>query len=110
MSLPPNDRTLLGQTTKSSSRERLALALRQAVATSRSPAKEAARVLNLSPRGAEMLLRGDTAPRFDTLIEACRQFDDVWDAVRELAGRAGDRSDAEAILDEIARRLRGRRR
>jgi transcriptional regulator with XRE-family HTH domain len=110
MSFTPNDRSLLSESRKNaSSRDRLAGALRRAVSAGRWSAKEAARLLRVTPRGAQSLLNGENAPSFETLVEACRHFDEVWDEMRELCGRAESHSDAEALLDEFARRLRERR-
>ena len=109
MSLSPIDATLLPETTNYSSRERFAAALRRAVARSPSPVKTLARHLDLTPRGAEMLMKGDSAPSFETLIRACREFDECWDEVREMFGRGNERSDAEAMLDELTARLQQRR-
>jgi hypothetical protein len=86
------------------------MALRRALATSRSPAKELARRLDRTQRGAELLLRGETAPSFETLIEACRHFDEVWETMRDLCGRAHERSEAERLLAELVARLQERQR
>jgi transcriptional regulator with XRE-family HTH domain len=89
-------------------RDRLAAALREAVAYSRSPSKELARRIGLTPKGAELLLRGDSSPRAETLLAACREFDVVWAELQALCGR--EPTDAERVLDELAARLRDRKR
>lgn len=110
MSLPSRDRTLLPVPGKNSSRVRFALALRRAVQASPAPAKELARRLGLSPRGAALLLRGDSAPSFETLVCACQAWDEAWNVLREICGRDGKCGDAEQLLDELAARLKERGR
>jgi hypothetical protein len=109
MSFPTNDGSLVPSETNHSSRERFAAALRRAVQRTASPVKVAARALDLTPKGAELLLRGDSAPSFETLIRACREFDECWDEVRAMFGRADEESDANRLLDELAAKLRERR-
>lgn len=109
MSLPPVAGTVLYQDSQhTSARERLGAAFQRAMAFSRSPAKELARVIGRTPKGAEMLLRGEVAPSVETLIAACRELDDVWETFRELCGRANTESEAEQLLAQIAQSLRGR--
>lgn len=110
MSWGPNAGTLLsGNTHHASVRDRLADAFRRALAGSRSPAKELARYTGRTPKGAELLLRGDVSPNLETLIAACREFDEVWVEFRALCGRADTEGEAERLLAEIAARLRERR-
>jgi transcriptional regulator with XRE-family HTH domain len=79
------------------------------MAFSRSPAKELARVIGRTPKGAELLLRGEVAPSVETLIAACREFDTVWEEFRDLCGRANSEGEAERLLSEITLRLKERR-
>lgn len=95
--------------TSQTARERIAAAFRRAMAISKSPAKELARRLNRTPNGAAMLLRGEVSPQLETIIAACREFDDVWVEFRELCGRANTESEAEQLLAQIAQSLRERR-
>ncbi len=89
-------------------RERLAAAFRAAMAGSSSPAKELARRLDITPKGAELILRGETTPRAETLLAAMLHFDEVWREVQSMARR--EPADAEMLLDELAHRLAARRR
>lgn len=100
---------LSGNDHHASVRDRLAGAFRRALASSRSPAKDLARQIGRTPKGAELLLRGDVAPNVETLIAACSKFDDVWEEFRALCGRADDAADAEKVLAEFAARLKERR-
>lgn len=109
MSFPSGDRTLLYRNEKHASvKDRIAAAFRAAMIGARSPAKELARVLDRTPKGAELLLRGETAPNLETIIAACREFDEVWEAFRDACGRADTASEAEALLAEITAKLRER--
>lgn len=109
-SFPLVDGSFVRQTGHATSvREQLSAAFRRATAGSRSPTKELARVIDRTPRGAEMILKGETAPSAEALILAMRQYDDVWEAVKEMAGRADSESDAERVLAEITERLKARR-
>ena len=92
-----------------SAKDRLAAAFQRAVAFSRSPVKELARKLNRTPNGAALLLRGDVSPNLETIITACREFDDVWEEFRDLCGRADDANEAERILADFAQKLKERR-
>jgi transcriptional regulator with XRE-family HTH domain len=94
--------------TTSDLRDRLAAAFQRAMRTSRSPAKELARRIGVSPGCATMLLRGETMPRGDTLLVACREFDAVWAEVQAITRR--EPGEAELVLDELVRRLQERRR
>lgn len=110
MSFRLNDGSLPYQSPQSTSpRERLAAAFKRAVAHSSSPAKELARAIGLTPRGAEELLRGKSAPSAQTLMLACQRYDCVWEVWREQCGRANTESEAEQLLAEITARLQERR-
>lgn len=107
MSLLPTD-TIVGRRQNIAPiRERIASALSRAVSYSPAPTKELARRLGITPDGAAKLLRGDTSPRAETLLIACREFDEVWAEMRSISERHPDR--AERILDELAEKLRERR-
>jgi hypothetical protein len=90
-------------------RDRIAGAFRKAMSSARSPAKELARALGRTPKGAELILRGDNSPNLEALVLACRHYDEVWEEFKELCGRGGTASDAEAILAEFAQKLKERR-
>lgn len=107
VSYPQIAGSLMGQSTHHPSvRERMAAAFRRAVGHTRSPAKELARRIDRTPKGAELILRGDTSPNLETLVAACREYDEVWEAFREICGRADSVSQAERVLAEITEKLR----
>lgn len=111
MSFPLNDGSFLRQTGYATSvRERLAAAFRNAVGNTKAPTKELARVIDRTPRGAEMILKGETAPSAEVLILAMAQYDEVWEAVKEMAGRANTESDAERLVAEITEAIKARRK
>lgn len=89
-------------------RSRLADAFRRAVGATRSPAKELARKVGRSPKGAELLLRGEVSPSLETLVAACQAYDEVWTEFKALCGRANDASEAEMLLSEFAQKLKER--
>lgn len=110
MSLHPIDHNVVCESTHyTSPRDRIAAALQRALAFSRSPAKELARALGRTPNGAALLLRGDVSPQLETLIAACRQYDEVWEVFRDLCGRADSIGQAEQLLAEITAKLKERR-
>jgi transcriptional regulator with XRE-family HTH domain len=108
MSLSPTDQIVVDRQTQNAFvRKRLAEAFKKAVAYSPSPAKELAIRLGITSNGAALLLRGEVAPRADTLTLACREFDEVWKEMRSLSDRPPER--AERILEELAEKLHERR-
>lgn len=83
--------------------DRIARALRRTGHT----AKRIARDLGRSPRAIEAVLNGVNTMRSDALIRACAIYDEVWSEVRAMAGR--EPTTAEAMLEEITRKLQERR-
>jgi len=65
-------------------------ALRRAVGNARHAAKTIAGKVKAQPRTVESWLSGETAPRAAELIRLMGEYDEVWDVVREMAGRNGD--------------------
>jgi plasmid maintenance system antidote protein VapI len=82
-------------------RERLAGALRR---TGES-AKRLARVADCTPKAAERWVNAENSVTVDTLIELCRQYDEVWEEFRDACGRANDATKAELLLKEITAKL-----
>lgn len=107
--LPITGTVLSRDSHHASARERLGAAFQRAMAFSRSPAKELARIIGRTPKGAELILRGEVTPSVETLIAACREFDLVWEEFRELCGRADSEGQAEKLLAEITLRLKEHR-
>lgn len=109
MSSVLGDRNFLGTRTEHVPvRERLAEAFRLATRGLKAPAKTVARATGKTPEMAEKWLRGENAPSAEALIAAMRDFDEVWEAVREMAGRASNASEAEAVLAKISAALKER--
>lgn len=88
-------------------RDWFAEALSVAKRTRRLTSKEVARRIGRTPKAVERLLAGENAPQLDAVVAACREFDEVFDALLMACGRAP--GDADAFLDELAERLRARR-
>jgi hypothetical protein len=91
-------------------RERLAKALRTALAGSNSAAKQLARIADCTPKAAGRWLEAENDMQVKTLLTLCREYDEVWDEVKRMCGRAEEQSDAERLLDELTARLRDRRK
>ena len=87
-------------------RVRVAEALRAAKRGSPAPAKEIANELDCTQKAAQRWLDAENDMQAATLIKACSRFDEVWNVVREQAGRT--EANAERILDELAEKLRER--
>ena len=107
MSFDPITRNVLGNQSATDRRARFARALTSALANQPSAAKTFARIIDRTPRAAELLLRGDVAPSFDTLIAACAHLDECWEAFAALCQRDAMPSieGAAATLDAFAAHL-----
>jgi hypothetical protein len=90
-------------------RERFALVLRRALANHKAPAKFLARLTGRTPKAATNWLSADNDMNLESLIEVCRHFDEAWDELKSLCGRANTEGEAEQLLAEITTRLRERR-
>lgn len=97
MSFTPNHQNL--------QRDRLADAIRALPLTT----KEIARRVGVAPRTVEGWKAGTSAPSYDAVVAACREFDSIWDVMKDAAGRANSNAEAETIISEFTRRLRERR-
>lgn len=83
-----------------------ASALRAAKERTGYTTKQIGRRLGRTPKAVERLLDGDNAPQLDAVVAACREFDEVFDAMLQQCGRVASRSEAEQLLSEFAEKLR----
>jgi hypothetical protein len=72
------------------------------------PAKTLARITGASPRAAQQWKVAASAPSADALLRLATELDEVWAVVRAQAGRS--EGEAERMLDDLAAKLRERRR
>jgi transcriptional regulator with XRE-family HTH domain len=86
-------------------RERIATVLRGLGLS----AKQLARHADRTPKAVERWMQAENDMTVESLLRLCRDFDEVWDEVRIMCGRANDASEAERLLAEFAERLRSRR-
>lgn len=89
-------------------RDRLAIALRNAVGNIRSPAKTIARLTGRTPKAVDRWLNAENEMTVESLVLLCREFDEVWQEFRALCGR--EPADAEAMIDRFSEMLRERRK
>ena len=73
-------------------------------------AKAAARRIGVTPRTVENWRAANCEMSASALIALCREYESVWQEVKELAGRAETIGEAEAMLDHVTQLLADRRR
>ena len=87
-------------------RERIAARLRNMGVT----AKAAARRIGVTPRTVENWRAANSEMSASALIALCREYESVWQEVKELSGRANTIGEAEAMLDQMQKLLVERKR